>query len=148
MVKTSAKKIGPFKLESLGGATADEAAMGWALGCYAFDRYKNKGAGGTDNGDKFAKLMWPEGANQDASERFIFVCVMCAKREKPGYVSADKLRQFSVFVGVCKMRACVWSCGHNRYPPKKGFFWLKSSCGDVVWFCFDDFLCVLDKRRT
>ena len=43
--------------------TATRAALGWALGCYAFTRYKS------GNGKTFATLAWPERADQAAVER-------------------------------------------------------------------------------
>ncbi|EWY39215.1 cytosol aminopeptidase [Skermanella stibiiresistens SB22] len=43
--------------------TATKAALGWALGCYAFTRYKSK------KDKSFATLAWPEGADRDAVER-------------------------------------------------------------------------------
>ena len=43
--------------------TATRAALGWALGCYAFTRYKS------GNGKTFATLAWPERADRAAVER-------------------------------------------------------------------------------
>ena len=43
--------------------TATRAALSWALGCYAFTRYKS------GNGKTFATLVWPERADQAAVER-------------------------------------------------------------------------------
>jgi leucyl aminopeptidase len=40
-------------------ATADRAALGWALGSYAFERYKRAE-------DKLATLVWPAAADRDA----------------------------------------------------------------------------------
>lgn len=37
---------------------ATQSALGWALGCYAFTRYK-------ENGRDFARLVWPKAADQD-----------------------------------------------------------------------------------
>jgi len=42
---------------------ATRAALSWALGCYAFTRYKS------GNGKTFATLAWPERADQAAVER-------------------------------------------------------------------------------
>jgi leucyl aminopeptidase len=42
---------------------ATRAALGWALGCYAFTRYKS------GNGKTFATLAWPERADREAVER-------------------------------------------------------------------------------
>jgi leucyl aminopeptidase len=43
--------------------TATRAALSWALGCYAFTRYKS------GNGKTFATLAWPERADRAAVER-------------------------------------------------------------------------------
>jgi len=43
--------------------TATKAALGWALGCYAFTRYKS------GNGKTFATLVWPETADRASVER-------------------------------------------------------------------------------
>jgi leucyl aminopeptidase len=48
--------------------TATRAALGWALGCYAFTRYKS-GNGNSGNGKTFATLAWPETADRPAVER-------------------------------------------------------------------------------
>jgi leucyl aminopeptidase len=42
---------------------ATRAALGWALGCYAFTRYKS------GNVKTFATLAWPERADREAAER-------------------------------------------------------------------------------
>ena len=43
-------------------AAATRMALGWALGCYAFTRYKERKRG-------FADLVWPAGADRGAVER-------------------------------------------------------------------------------
>ncbi|HZS85835.1 MAG TPA: leucyl aminopeptidase family protein [Stellaceae bacterium] len=48
--------------EPLGGAAATRAALGWALGTYAFTRYKERTRG-------FATLVWPERADRAEVER-------------------------------------------------------------------------------
>ncbi|WP_407696902.1 leucyl aminopeptidase family protein [Skermanella mucosa] len=55
---------GAYRIDAgLDAGTATKAALGWALGCYAFTRYKAK------NDRSFATLVWPEGADRDAVER-------------------------------------------------------------------------------
>ncbi len=44
------------------GATATQLALGWALGCYAFTRYKPRSKG-------FARLVWPAAADRGRVER-------------------------------------------------------------------------------
>jgi leucyl aminopeptidase len=44
--------------QGLRPAAASRAALGWALGCYAFTRYK-------ENGRDFARLVWPKSADRD-----------------------------------------------------------------------------------
>lgn len=43
--------------QGLRPAAASRAALGWALGCYAFTRYKQ-------NGRDYARLVWPKSADQ------------------------------------------------------------------------------------
>jgi leucyl aminopeptidase len=49
---------GRYWLEDAGGH-GDAAALGWALGCYRFTRYKQPSK-------KFPTLVWPEGVDQQA----------------------------------------------------------------------------------
>src|SRR5690606_9774944 len=44
---------------------ATDIALGWALGCYRFDRYKSK-AGGTR-----PTLVWPDGADRPLVRRLV-----------------------------------------------------------------------------
>ena len=46
----------------LDAAASTKAALGWALGTYAFTRYKERKQG-------FATLVWPERADRDEVER-------------------------------------------------------------------------------
>ncbi len=48
--------------KSLEDEAANDAALGWALGTYVFDRYKKSSA-------KFGTLVWPEAADQAKVER-------------------------------------------------------------------------------
>ncbi len=48
--------------KTLEDAAANDAALGWALGTYVFDRYKKSSA-------KFGSLVWPEAADQAKVER-------------------------------------------------------------------------------
>src|SRR5262249_57364320 len=53
---------GTYRIDSkLAPAAAMRAALGWALGGYAFARYKKQPA--------VARLVWPEGADRAAVER-------------------------------------------------------------------------------
>ncbi len=45
-----------------GPADPSQAALGWALGTYAFNRYRKPA-------EKFATLAWPDGADRDAVKR-------------------------------------------------------------------------------
>lgn len=54
---------GVYRLDdAFDGATATQLALGWALGCYAFTRYKPRPRG-------FARLVWPEAADRLRVER-------------------------------------------------------------------------------
>ena len=54
---------GSYRLEPEPDArTAGRMALGWALACYAFTRYKARPRG-------FASLVWPEGADRGLVER-------------------------------------------------------------------------------
>jgi leucyl aminopeptidase len=56
--------VGAYHIDAdLDRETATRAALSWALGCYAFTRYKS------GNGKTFATLVWPEWADQAAVER-------------------------------------------------------------------------------
>lgn len=51
---------GAYQLELPGSPDiATKSALGWALGCYAFSRYRTESK-------EFASLVWPEGADRDA----------------------------------------------------------------------------------
>jgi len=50
---------GRYRIE---GGSGDEAALGWALGTYRFDRYR-------ESTTKFATLVWPEDADRGAVTR-------------------------------------------------------------------------------
>jgi leucyl aminopeptidase len=53
---------GTYRIDAkLGAAAATRAALGWALGGYAFARYKKQ--------PSVARLVWPEGADRAAVER-------------------------------------------------------------------------------
>ncbi|EDM75420.1 Leucyl aminopeptidase [Plesiocystis pacifica SIR-1] len=55
---------GRYELKTeLDAAEASEAALGWALGTYRFDRYKTK------NTKKFPTLVWPANADRKAVKR-------------------------------------------------------------------------------
>ena len=65
----TALPAGTYRLDQgLRPGTASRAALGWALGSYAFTRYKaNKGRGGAGqgtNGREPARLVWPKAAAQ------------------------------------------------------------------------------------
>jgi leucyl aminopeptidase len=52
---------GAYRIDaSFGGPGPDDLALGWAMGAYAYDRYKTSGPK-----PKGAKLVWPEGARRD-----------------------------------------------------------------------------------
>ena len=54
---------GRYRLaEPIAPETASQAALGWALGCYGFSRYRPKPA-------EFASLIWPKGVDRAAVER-------------------------------------------------------------------------------
>jgi leucyl aminopeptidase len=54
---------GTYRLDPAPAApTATRFALGWALGCYAFTRYKERNRG-------FADLVWPAGADRGLVER-------------------------------------------------------------------------------
>jgi leucyl aminopeptidase len=53
---------GSYRLDPISPADASRAALGWALGTYAFTRYHAKPAGA-------ARLVWPEGADRKLVER-------------------------------------------------------------------------------
>ena len=62
----AALPLGRYRLEAADGsgdprARANHAALGWALGSYAFPRYRK--------GRQFASLAWPKGADRGAIER-------------------------------------------------------------------------------
>jgi leucyl aminopeptidase len=48
--------------DAFDAATATQVALGWALGCYAFTRYKPRAKG-------FATLVWPTGCDRGRVER-------------------------------------------------------------------------------
>ncbi len=55
---------GSYRIEALPkGADASRAALGWALGTYAFTRYRDK------KSKTGARLAWPEGADRSLVER-------------------------------------------------------------------------------
>ncbi|CAG9467167.1 unnamed protein product [Pedinophyceae sp. YPF-701] len=56
---------GTYVCEGLSGGDGTAAALGWALGCYKFDRYKKPGA---KDGEPKAALVWPEGCSRDVVE--------------------------------------------------------------------------------
>jgi hypothetical protein len=61
------KKAGTFKLASLGGCPPTQAALGFALGAYKFDKYKGSSKPVDPSkpaGNDFAKIVWPEGADK------------------------------------------------------------------------------------
>jgi leucyl aminopeptidase len=59
------KKAGTFELTSLGGCDPTQAALGFALGAYAFDTYKGTSKPSSETSDnKFATIVWPEGADR------------------------------------------------------------------------------------
>ena len=54
---------GSYRIEAaLGRDAATAAALGWALGCYSFDRYRKPA-------NRFADLVWPEEADRGEVER-------------------------------------------------------------------------------
>lgn len=56
---------GTYRIDArLSPEAASEAALGWALGCYRFDRYKSR-----RNGKPIPALAWPEGADRAAVKR-------------------------------------------------------------------------------
>ncbi len=57
---------GTYRLE-IDPKSATQAALGWALGCYQFSRYKDPGE--SDNARDPALLAWPEGADRAYVER-------------------------------------------------------------------------------
>lgn len=69
---------GPYRLADLAGVHPDKAALGWALGCYSFDRYKSKKDGGDeDDGAANAALRWPEGCDVGAVRRAAEATFLC-----------------------------------------------------------------------
>jgi leucyl aminopeptidase len=55
--------LGTYRIDArLSADEATKAALGWALGCYAYTRYRKKAPG-------FAKLVWPQGCDIAAVER-------------------------------------------------------------------------------
>ena len=55
----TALPAGRYRLANVSAARlATEAALGWALGCYRFDRYRGK------PGAKPSELVWPDGADR------------------------------------------------------------------------------------
>jgi leucyl aminopeptidase len=53
---------GRYRFDKLDAELANDAALGWAFGCYQFDRYKSKSK-------RFPTLVWPEGADRAHVER-------------------------------------------------------------------------------
>lgn len=75
---------GRYRFEGALGASANDAALGWALASYAFDRYKNAEKRANR---KPAILVWPTGADVGATSHMI--AALCTGRDLVNTPASD-----------------------------------------------------------